>query len=110
MNRIMKIIFDKVNEVINLDEEILETLGRPKQVQLLINEERKMLLIRACDIDAQQAVVVPDKPNITLEIGASSFLKKIDRLMKWEHYEKHLCRGEYLPTQQVILFNLNNSR
>ena len=106
----MKIIFDKINEVITLDEDIIEILGKPKQVQLLINEERKMLLLRACEMDEQQAVVVPGGINPKLEIGASSFLKKIDRLMNWGNYEKHSCKGDYLPSQQVVLFNLNNSR
>ena len=42
-----------------LNEGILEALGRPKQVQILLNEKEKRLLLRSCEVDSNQAVVIP---------------------------------------------------
>ena len=33
---------------------ILEALEHPRQVQMLINEERKMLLLQACTVDDRE--------------------------------------------------------
>lgn len=34
-----------------LNQAVLDTLQHPRQVQMLINEERQMLLVQACTID-----------------------------------------------------------
>ena len=36
---------------------VLDTLDHPKQVQMLINEDRQMLLVQACTVDDREAIV-----------------------------------------------------
>ena len=45
-----------MEDSILLNEGVLDALDWPRQVQILINKEEKMLLLRACTIDDQQAV------------------------------------------------------
>ena len=42
-----------------LGEPVLEALGHPRQVQMLINEERQMLLLQACTVNDREAIVIP---------------------------------------------------
>ena len=49
---------------------ILETLEHPKQVQMLINEERQMLLLQACTVDDREAVVIPPEIRMQFEMSA----------------------------------------
>lgn len=42
-----------------LSDAILEALGHPCQVQMLINEERQMLLLQACTVNDREAIVIP---------------------------------------------------
>lgn len=42
-----------------LDENTLNALGRPRQVQLLINVKKEMLVLRACGTKDSQAIVLP---------------------------------------------------
>lgn len=46
-------------ESILLNKNVLDQLGQPQQVQILINEEQGMLLLKACSMDDREAVVVP---------------------------------------------------
>lgn len=61
MNAPITLTLDLTEDSILLNETVLEVLDRPKQVQILINKEEKMLLLRACTIDDLQAVVVPEE-------------------------------------------------
>ena len=46
-------------ESILLNKNVLEQLGQPRQVQILINEEQSMLLLKACTVEDREAVVIP---------------------------------------------------
>ena len=59
-----------MEDSILLNEGVLDALDWPRQVQILINKEEKMLLLRACTIDDQQAVVVPEERTVQVEICA----------------------------------------
>ena len=85
---------------------VLDVLGHPRQVQILINEEIGSLLLRACTIDDLQAVVVPEEHVMQFEIGGRSLLKKIRRITGWVNDEPRICNGEYLPMHQAIRFDL----
>jgi len=93
-------------DTILLNKAILDVLGHPKQVQILINNELGSLLLRACTIDDLQAVVVPDGQVMQFEIGGRSLLKKIRRITGWVNDEPRVCTGEYLPMHQAIRFDL----
>jgi hypothetical protein len=48
-----------------------------------INQEEKMLLLRSCTVDDQQAVVVRGERTMQCEISGRSLLKKIKKLLGW---------------------------
>ena len=72
-------------DTILLNQGVLDVLGHPRQVQILINEEIGSLLLRACTIDDLQAVVVPEEHVMQFEIGGRSLLKKIRRKSMTNH-------------------------
>ena len=93
-----------------LNEGVLEALDRPRQVQILLNKEEKMLLLRACTIDDLQAVVVPEEHSSAFEISGRRLLRKIRQMVGWEDNLPRLCAGEYLPAHQAIRFSLSEAQ
>ena len=89
-----------------LNEGILDALDWPRQIQILINEEEKMLLLRACTIDDLQAVVIPEERIVQCEISGRSLLRKIRHTVGWQDNRPRMCYGEYLPAHQAVRFNL----
>lgn len=96
-------------ESILLNEGVLNALDWPQQVQIMINKDEKMLLLRACTIDDQQAVVIPEERMMQCEISGRSLLRKIKRLVGWDDDRPRLCRGDYLPSHQAIRFSLEDA-
>lgn len=95
--------------IFTLNNDTLEALGRPRQVQLLINLDKKMLVLRSCKTDDAQAVVLPDKPVLSTDISGRSLLKKISASMKWEDSRMRICYGNYLPQHKAVCFNLTTA-
>ena len=93
-----------------LNESVLTALEWPRQVQMLINQDAKMLLLRSCSIDDEWALVVPADHTVSYEISGRSLLRQIRRLVGWEDNVPRLCYGEYLPTHQAIRFDLTAAR
>ncbi len=106
MNESVYLTLNLTDDSILLNETVLEILDYPKQVQILINKEKKMLLLRACTIDDQQAVVLPEERMLRFEISGRSLLKRIRHMVGWEDDRPRICRGEYLPAHQAIRFSL----
>lgn len=76
---------------------ILDALDHPRQVQMLINEERQMLLLQACTVDAREAVVVPpDRPARVNDISTHAI--KI-----WQHRAEHVLAGKHGVTSVYVL-------
>ena len=48
-----------MEDSILLNEGVLDALDWPRQVQIMINQEAKMLLLRTCSMEDKQAVVIP---------------------------------------------------
>ena len=93
-----------------LNDSVLNALDHPRQVQILLHKDEKMLLLRACTVDDLQAVVVPESETAMIEISGRSLLKKIRRMVGWEDDLPRLCPGEYLPAHQAIRFSLAEAR
>ena len=93
-------------ESILVSRAILDVLGRPRQVQMLMNDERKMLLLQSCSVEDCEAVVVQQQPFSMFEISGHSLLKRIRKLTGWTDNQPRAMRGNYIPTHHVIVFNL----
>ena len=85
---------------------ILEALEHPKQIQMLINDERKMLLLKACTIDEREAVVIPPEIQLQFEMSGHSLLKRVRRLTGWTDNTPRAICGSFLPAHQAIVFDL----
>lgn len=90
-----------------LNEGTLDALKRPRQVQLLINVEKKMLVLRACSTDDAQAVVIPDENVISTDISGRSLIKKISTQMEWNDQQTRECTGRYIPDYRAVCFDLS---
>lgn len=106
MNSPIILTLNLMEDSILLNEGVLDALDWPRQVQLMINQDAKMLLLRACTIEDKQAVVIPSDRVEQFEISGRSLLRKIRRLVGWNDDCPRLCYGEYLPAHQAIRFNL----
>ena len=106
MDRQIILTLNLPEDSILLNEGLLDALDWPKQVQILINEDERMLILRSCSIDDQQAVIVPEDSAVQCEIGSRSFLKRIRHMLGWADNRPRLCYGEYMPTHQAVRFNL----
>ena len=63
----MILTMDMKNDLFVLDDATLDALGRPKQVQLLINTQQRKLVLRACSAEDDEPIFLPDifiPPNL----------------------------------------------
>lgn len=86
---------------------ILEALDHPKQVQMLINDERQMLLLQACTVDAREAVVIPPDNRMQFEMSGHALLRRIRRLTGWTDNQPRVVYGNYIASHQAIVFDLH---
>lgn len=85
---------------------VLKALGHPRQVQILINAEAKMLVLRACAVDDEQAVVIPSGQAPLFEIGGRALLRRIRKLTGWSDDAPRVLYGEYFAAHRAVRFNL----
>ncbi len=102
----MTITFNWNDALIEVDNGVLKTLGKPKYVQMMLNEEKKLFGIKPCEIDCEQVLVMPESEVQLIEIPAKRLLKMIWRLMNWETENPRVCVGMYLNTYDVVVFDL----
>ena len=98
--------FDFTERTLVLSESIIEALGHPEYVQLCLDEERCYLMIRACDKEEAQAIVL--EPG-TAEISGRSVMKKLKQLLSWSDDPPMLAYGVLLPTYNAVLFDLRDA-
>ena len=89
---------------------ILEALERPKQVQMLINEERQMLLLQACTVDDREAVVIPPDTIMQFEMSGHALLRRIRKLTGWADSQPRVVYGNYIASHQAIVFDLHTAQ
>ena len=93
-----------------LNQAVLDTMQHPRQVQMLINEERQMLLVQACTIDDREAIVVPTTPMSQFEMSGHSLLRRIRRLIRWMDARPWVVYGTYIESHNAIVFDLNSAQ
>ena len=84
MNSPIILTLNLMEDSILLNEGVLDALDWPRQVQIMINQDAKMLLLRACTMEDKQAVVIPSERVEQFEISGRALLKKIRRMVGWE--------------------------
>ena len=94
------------DETMMLNEGILEALGRPRQVQILLNDESRRLVLRPCDVNSSQAVVIPTGSILQVELGGRQLLRRIRKLAGWDTEQPRICVGEFIQEYQAVCFDL----
>ena len=89
---------------------VLDTLEHPKQVQMLINEDRQMLLVQACTVEDREAIVIPPITKSEFEMSGHSLLKRIRRLTGWADDQPRTVFGTYIASHNAIVFDLMTAR
>ncbi len=101
--------FDLDEGTIVLNQGIIKTLGAPKHVQISINDQTCQLMLRACDIEEDQAIVV-EKEEMP-QVGGRRLLKRISNLAGWTGQESRFVYGYTVPhLDSVVLFDLKDAR
>lgn len=88
----------------------LEVLEYPKQVQMLIHDEQKRLVLQPCNVDGREAVVIPPLSFNQIEMSGHVLLKRIRRLAGWGDNRPRVIYGDYMPYHKVVVFDLNEAR
>ena len=93
-----------------LNEAVLEALGHPRQVQMLINDDQQMLLIQACTVDDREAIVIPPLTMEHFEMSGHSLLRRIRKLTGWMDNQPRVVFGNFIPSHCAIVFDLHTAR
>ena len=110
MNEPLMLTLCLEEDSILVSKAILETLEHPKQVQMLINEERQMLLLQACTVDDREAVVIPPATMVQFEMSGHALLRRIRRLTGWTDNQPRVIYGNYIASHQAIVFDLHTAQ
>ena len=97
-------------ESLLVSKAVLEALGRPHQVQMLINDEKRMLLLQPCTISDREAVIIPQQPMMQFEMSGQSLLRRIRKLTGWTDNHPRVIYGDYIPQHHAILFDLRQAQ
>lgn len=103
----MILTMDLKHDLFVLDDATLTALGKPKQVQLLINTQQRKLVLRACSAEDEEPIFLPDTPIISTEISGRKLLQNIRNNMGWADSETRICPGTFLPNHKAVCFDLN---
>ena len=97
-------------DTILVSNAIFEQLGHPRLIQMLINDDKKALLIQACSYGDREAIVIPDEPMYQFEAPGQSLLRRIRRLTRWSYNTPRVMYGRYIPNPRVIVFDLMSAQ
>lgn len=106
----MYLTLDMKNDMFILDEATLDVLGRPRQVQLLINAHQRKLVLRACSTEDAEAIFLSSAPVISTEISGRKLLQNIRTNMGWSDRSMRVCPGIYLVDHRAVCFDLSKTR
>ena len=89
---------------------VFDALNHPEQVQMLINEEQRMLLLQACSVCDEEAIMVPRELMPQFELSGHALLKRIRRLTGWADEQPRIVYGDYIGSHRAIVFDLNTAQ
>ena len=108
-DRQLKLTLYLAEDSILLGVAVLEALGHPRQVQMLINQDQQSLLLMACTIDAREAIVIPPLTFEHFEMSGQVLLRRIRRLTGWTDDRPRDVYGRLIPSYNAIVFDLRSA-
>ena len=94
------------DDSIMLDEGILDALGRPSLVQIMLNKDSKILLLRSCDVNSEEPFLLPEDAAEKVELPGRKVLSDICGATGWEPTWPRICIGQLIPEHQAVYFEL----
>ena len=98
---------------VGFSKQVLSRLGYAHYVQIFINEEDKLLGIKACEQDTPNSMkfISQKKEKVdSLRWNNPTFKTEIQSLVSKELSKaNYACDGEYLPEEKAVLFDFNKA-
>ena len=86
-------------------------MGKPKNVVLLMNEEKKMIAVQICDANEEGSIqFFKNIKSINVRINNKDFIYTLSRLMNWNIKEEgYRILGDWYENDQVMIFDLTKA-
>ena len=86
-------------------------MGKPKNVVLLMNEEKKMIAVQICDANEEGSIqFFKNIKSINVRINNKDFIYTLSRLMNWNiNEEGYRILGDWYENEQVMIFDLTKA-
>lgn len=86
-------------------------MGKPKNVVLLMNEEKKMIAVQICDANEEGSIqFFKNIKSINVRINNKDFIYTLSRLMNWNIKEDgYRILGDWYENEQVMIFDLTKA-
>ena len=86
-------------------------MGKPKNVVLLMNEEKKMIAVPICDANEEGSIqFFKNIKSINVRINNKDFIYTLSRLMNWNIKEEgYRILGDWYENEQVMIFDLTKA-
>ena len=89
---------------------ILDCLGNPRLIQMMINDEMRSLIIRPCKDGDRESILIPDTPMYQFEYPGQALLRRIRRLTKWQNKNPRAIYGTFVPQINAVVFDLMSAQ
>ena len=86
-------------------------MGKPKNVVLLMNEEKKMIAVQICDANEEGSIqFFKNIKSINVRINNKDFIYTLSRLMNWNIKEEgYRILADWYENEQVMIFDLTKA-
>ena len=89
---------------------VLDTLHRPEYIQVLVNHEKKRMIIQSCGIEDRFAIVIPEETTESFLTSGTTLLRNLKKDMGWQDTSTRILAGEVIPGREAVLFDLEQAR
>ena len=89
---------------------ILDCLGNPRLIQMMINDEMRSLIIHPCKDGDRESILIPESPMYQFEYPGQSLLRRIRRLTKWRDKSPRAIYGTFVPQINAVVFDLMSAQ
>lgn len=89
---------------------ILDCLDNPRLIQMMINDEKRSLIIHPCKDGERESILIPDTLMYQFEYPGQSLLRRIRRLTKWPDTNPRAIYGTYIPQINAVIFDLMSAQ
>lgn len=103
------------NNGVTFNKSVVLKLGKPEFAQLLIDEDDKQLVIKACEKndDGSNKFYNKNRKGTALAVrwNSKDLLATIERITDWDlKHAGYRVTGKYFPEEKLVLFDLKQAK